>query len=590
MRTETVDAARATLPVGVRSREPRWARPLLRAGAVLLAALHTVAAVKRQSMNEDGINYLDVGSAVAGGDWHAAVNAIWSPLYALLIGTIVNVVQPSPWWEFPVVQMANLGIFVITMFCFEFFWRELTSVYHAGPEPLERIPPVVWLTLGYSLWIWSSLALIRIWAVTPDMLVSACVYVAAGLLLRLGGQAPSRRLLAGLGAVLGVGYLAKAAMFPLALVCLTLAAGVLYWRGHRPARVGFAVLGFAVVAGPFVLALSLEAGHPTFGEVGGFTYMKHVNRLRYPHPEETLAHVNGTRAHPPRLLREDPPVYEFADPVAGTYPLAFDPGYWTRGLAPRIDATQQLTAITSNGILYFELFLRRQGVFVAVVLLLLVLAARPLVRDGAAQAALVLWASSAFALYSLVYVSPRYIAPFIVLFWAGLLASARWPALPSHRRLATAGSWILVASVWMNIGSANLEDVGKFLRFTPGPPSDPGPAVAIQEPSGGPSDPHPAIAEGLRQVGLRPGDPVGFIGYSFSAFWARLARVRIVAEMEPHHAPPFWSSGEEGQADVLAAFAAAGVVAVISEPTDVASIPAGWSRVPGTEHLVYLLR
>jgi hypothetical protein len=583
-----IDRTEAAESVHADDRVPRWLPHLLRATALGLGALHTFTAVRRQSMNEDGINYLDMGSAITAGDWHTALNAIWSPLYSVILGVVVGLVQPSAWWEFPVVQMTNFVIFAFTLICFEFFWRELTTSYHAGPERLRRWPAAAWLTLGYSLWIWSSLALITLWAVTPDMLVAACVYVASGLLLRVGRRPSSRSLLIALGLVLGLGYLAKAALFPLGLVCLVLVAGVLHGASRTAPRVAWAVLGFGVIAGPIVLSLSVAAGYVTFGDVGRFTYMKHVNRLRYPHWEETIAHVHGTPLHPPRRVLESPPVYEFASPVPGTYPMSFDPGYWTRGLSPRIDPTQQVTAMASNGLFYFDLFVRQQGVFIGAVLLLLAYAARP--RDCLGQAALVLWSSAAFALYSLVYVTPRYVAPFVVIFWAGLLACTRLPAAPASRKVAAAGAWILVAAIWINIGAATAEGLGKVLHFSPGLPSDPAAPAVMGATPARPADPQPAIAEGLRQLGLKPGDTVGFVGYSFSAFWARLARVRIVAELEPRHAAQFWSSSGDAQSEVLGAFASAGVVAVVAEPSGDASVPPGWSRIPETQYLVYFLR
>lgn len=77
-----------------------------------------------------------------------------------------------------------------------------------------------WCGLGYAFFIWSSFNLIEIWAVTPDMLVAALVYLAAVVIVRIRFGAASRRTFALLGIVLGLGYLAKAAMFPMAFIFL----------------------------------------------------------------------------------------------------------------------------------------------------------------------------------------------------------------------------------------------------------------------------------------------------------------------------------------------------------------------------------
>src|SRR5215470_106225 len=47
----------------------------------------------------DGVSYLDMGDAFMKGDWSAAVNAYWSPLYAVILGLAVEAFRPSPVWE-----------------------------------------------------------------------------------------------------------------------------------------------------------------------------------------------------------------------------------------------------------------------------------------------------------------------------------------------------------------------------------------------------------------------------------------------------------------------------------------------------------
>src|SRR5688572_23167303 len=153
---------------------PGWLRWACRLMAVAIGALHTVVAIRSQSMNEDGIGYLDLGQAWWQGDWDSVMNLTWSPLYAWIIGGVVQLTQPSVWWEFPVVQICNFVIYVLALLAFEYFWRQLARAYYtpAGGQGVEaRFPPAVWMALGYSLFIWVSLNLIAVWAVTPDMCV-----------------------------------------------------------------------------------------------------------------------------------------------------------------------------------------------------------------------------------------------------------------------------------------------------------------------------------------------------------------------------------------------------------------------------------
>jgi hypothetical protein len=455
---------------GIRSRVEvaGWIRHALRFLALGIAALHTVVAIGRQSMNEDGVNYLDIGTAYMNGDWQSAINGIWSPLYSWIVGAIVHLVRPSVSWEFPVVQMTNFGIFAIATLCFEFFWRQLTQRYYGdspGAGASVRFPPALWFAFGYSLFIWSSLNLIEMWAVTPDMCVAALVYLAAGMLLRLNRGEASASTAVLLGIVLGAGYLAKAVLFPLGVLCILL-AGIVRGGSLSPARrMLLPLTSFAMVAIPFATTLSIASGRVTFGDVGRFTYLKHVNGLEYPHWGRTVDQVDGIPEHAPRRLIESPAVYEFAQPIGGTYPLSFNPAYWTQGLSPRLDAAKQLRALIANGQFYFNLFVREQGgvVVIALLLILMTVASGGRISVFSPEMALVAWSVAAFALYALVYAEGRYVAPFVVLLWSGLLATVTFPDLTPYRRLVSVGGGILAMVVWVNIGALNVQGLAALL-------------------------------------------------------------------------------------------------------------------------------
>jgi hypothetical protein len=148
---------------------PGWLRFALRVIALALGAAHTAVAIIQQSINEDGIGYLDMGAAYLRGDWEMAVNGIWSPLYSWILGAVIYIFEPSIHWEFPAAQLTNFIIYAIALVSFEYFWRELTARCHSqvGNETGQlQIHPVAWLLLGYSLFIWCALVLVQIWAVT----------------------------------------------------------------------------------------------------------------------------------------------------------------------------------------------------------------------------------------------------------------------------------------------------------------------------------------------------------------------------------------------------------------------------------------
>jgi hypothetical protein len=546
-------------------------------------------------MNEDGVNYLDLGDAWWHGDWGAIVNTTWSPLYAWILGTVVNLTRPPVWWEFPTIQVTNFMLFAVTLLSFEFFWRQLSVTYYAirpGEGEVARFPPVAWHAVGYSLFIYVSLNLIAVWAVTPDMCVSAIVYLAAGQLLRLDrpdARAPVALLL---GFALGAGYLAKAAMFPLGLVCIGLAVLLSSSGLGRWARLVRILAMFLVLAAPWMAVVSSSVGHPSFSDVSRFTYLKHVNGMPWPQWQQAAASLAGTAEHPPRQIFDDPPVWEFARPIGGTYPLGYDPAWWTRGLEPTIAAGSQLQAVAANVAYYFELFVRMQGGFLAIVATLLILSfgsgKRSLRMDG--PASLVLWALAAFGMYALVYAEVRYVAPFVLLFWAGLVARVRLPAGEAWRRVATVGGTLLTLFVWVNIGAFNLEGLAGQLGLSAERQTGAVAHATSRSLSDGPKANHPEIAAALQEMGLEPGTHVAFVGYSYSAYWARLARLRIIAEIHPEDTDRFWSVDPARQADVLKSFRDAGASAVISEPPGIPAAATDWQAIGDTGYLVRILQ
>ncbi len=92
-------------------------------------------------------------------------------------------------------------------------------------------------------------------------------------------------------------------------------------------------------------------------------------------------------------------------------------------------------------------------------------------------------------------------------------------------------------------------------------------------------------ARALQALGLRPGDRLASVGNSFEAYWAQIARARIVAEIPEGESDKFWREEEGAQARALDAMTAAGARAVVADWSPAAPVPPGWVRVDD-EHLV----
>jgi hypothetical protein len=74
-----------------------------------------------------------------------------------------------------------------------------------------------------------------------------------------------------------------------------------------------------------------------------------------------------------------------------------------------------------------------------------------------------------------------------------------------------------------------------------------------------------AITIALRALGVRPGDEIAVIGDGMGAYWARLARVHLVAELPSSAAETFWAGDSALQRRVLDAIAGTGARAVVAD-------------------------
>jgi len=562
----------------------RWLPILFWLLAIVLGSIHTWAAMTSHSMNEDGISYLDIGDAYIRGDWYIALNSVWSPMYSWILGLVMYIVKPSMHWEFPVVHLVNFALYLVALICFAIFWKQLRQWQQERALENDLIlPEWAWLSIGYLLFIWSSLSLIQIWSVTPDMLMAIFVYLAATLVVRIRRGAIAWSSFALLGIVLGLGYLAKAFMFPMGFVFLGMAlltAGNL----RRSIPLALVALGiFLLLSSPFIVLISQAKGRFTFSDAGKLTYVRHINHVPYPHWQgETSG--NGTPIHPSRKIFNNPPIYEFGSPVGGTYPISYDPSYWYEGVTARFDWQNQAESLIANGLVYLDIFFRQQGVLLISVLILYLMGPRLSLRrmNIVRSWGLSLVALAAFGLYGMVLVAERYIGVFFVLFWADLLAGVSLSPTQIHKRLVAVVSALIVVFMLANLLIFNLQG---FVDLA----GKANPTSTTHQQAGPPSWPG-EVAQTLHQLGVQPGDKVAVIGYAFtSSFWARLARVKIVAEMFDWEAEPFWLGDAETQDRVLGAFADAGAKAIVAENVPGYASLNDWHQVGNSNYYIYIL-
>ena len=540
---------------------------------------------QRQFINEDGISYLDMSDALLRHNWHLLINPIWSPLYPFLIGIVTWLTRPSAQWEVPLVHVLNFVIFLGALASFEFLLRQVISVLRrengrGDADSAAPLPVWIWQLLGYSLFAWSTFGML--WAprmVTPDLCVAMFVYLDAGLLLSLRASTKRSRTCLLLGLTLGLGYLAKAILFPMAFVFMVVAFFVIGdWR-KAVLPLAMAFLLFCAVAAPLFISMSRRVGRPSYSEVGNLNYAWHVN------------HVNGGKValgpffpsasgpppylkHPLTLLHERPDVFGFREPLAFSYPPRVDMEYWGAGTKVVFNPRNQLRAIRKNlTVLFVDVhILPLSGLIGGALIFLLmspnspqrfknILRSWPLLVPGVAG----------IALYLIVSVEPRYVAPFLVLVLLGLLPGILLQN-PNDATKRTAITVIIATSMMVLSALFVIYHLAGF-------------------PRGEPLGTFLQVGESLNRAGVLPGEDVGIIGDgSDGCRWARMARVKIVAQILREDTNDFWSiSDPRAKAEVYDAFARAGAKAVVAEETPPPSGFADWQRLGDTHYYVHFL-
>jgi hypothetical protein len=516
----------------------------------LAAVLALDAWTNRFFIYSDGISYLEIGRAYSHGDWAGALNSYWSPMYSWLIALMFLIFRPSPEWELPVFHIVNLLGLLAAMPCFEFLLRRVADAFPSSNKSAFRFA-------GYAVFAWCVLDVVPAGEFRPDPLLLAPVFLVLGLMLVPRNKFFSYHAVI-IGISLGFAYFVKtASLFP-ALIVLGM---LLLMRGVRKSMI--AALALACLIGPFICALSISKGRLTVGDSGRLNYGWEVNGL------ERSTHWQGG-LHPTRQILTSPRVFEFATPVPGSYPPWRDPSYWYEGLRTNFNLAAQLRTIYANG---------KTVLWLMVSCPVMVLAACAAIRRRKGLAAgwpMLLPSLSAIALYTMVFVDKRYLAPWLIGIALPLIA------------VASIGS-----SIWLTIlkGSAIVS-----LAFFLEPIGFNAMKLAAELETGFRSNPYCHLVSELQSLGVRPGDPVGYVGMSIDSYWASLLPVRIVTEVPVSYmrssdgkfsiglkdVQTFWGDANK-RSEAIVAMKRAGAKVIVADSIPDSSDTMDWLRL-GSEH------
>ena len=533
-----------------------------RAIAVALGAVQAWAF--RYEANPDGVSYLDVADAYREGRWGDAPNGYWSPLYSWWLAVGAAILRLSPSADFVLAHVMNFLAFIAALVAFEYFLRGVDSF----PDELSAMRQDrtrEWWILGYSLFLWATLRLIGLGNITPDTLLAAAAFLVAGLLIRMRHAGAQWRHAGTLGVVCGLGYLTKLAFLPLTIVFLGVAA-VLWGRNKRAILlVLLAAACLALVAAPYVVALSGAKGRFTFGDTGRIAYAWMVNGVRSEVHWQGGPPTAGVPVHPTRQISVTPEAYEFAAPLRATYPPWYDPSYWYEGVAVSVAPLTQARIAFGYLPRIFDLHAPLLLLAVAVLLALRVKAqsARGALRRGWF---LILPGLAALVMYASVFFETRYVAAFVVMVWVGvLLTLERFTPIAWRRGLWLGAAVVLFVSTVPSL-TPRLRALLPRARNAQGD-----------------------YASFLIESGVRPGDEVAIIGDGHYAYWARLARIRLVAEVPSRSAADYWRNGRDEQQALVEKFRLAGAVAVVAVDAPRGLELFGWRRSADGKLAVLLL-
>ena len=528
------------------------------------------------------VSYLDMGSYFFHGHHGAIINGFWNPLYALLYGLTMAVFKPSMYWEYPTVHLLVFIIFLLTMVCFDYFLKQLMQLCpdfapaKKGSSDLDW----VWITIGYSLFLWSSLQLIGVNKETPDMLVAGFFYLSCGLLVMIATGRAKWGTFLGLGVTLGLSYLTNFFVLPIAFLIVVTAWLV---AKQRARYVTISAIAFVAIAAPFISALSAQKGRFTYGGPATYAYTTSVNQIPHHHWQ---GDSKMPLTHPTRQIFAAPATFEFREPFKGTYPPEYDPTYWYEGVRPQVHIGQEIKVFASNLFYEFEtLFFSLNGILLTTMFLVLYEAGRGwlILKEVLRYWFLIVPSVATAVLYALVFYNGQYLAaPFVVLLLCVLLSAASTRDLPSSRLL----SGVAVLQFAMFLGLVGFPPLLHLVDIHPWHSREPERASYQQ------------VAAKAAELGLRPGDQIASLDASNlgNAMWAHLARVQIIAEVYywPGHpegaANNFWNADPLTQEKVIQKFSQTGARAVISQDAPTGAGADHWLEIGTTGYYLHWLK
>ncbi len=542
----------------------------------------------RLDADDNTVTYLDIGNYFFHGHHSAIINGFWSPLYSFLFGLAIRVFKPSLYWEYPVVHLVLFAIFLFTMACFDYFLAQSMRL-RADVDLEERTsltPDWVWITIGYTLFLWAALKWPGVNILTTDLLAGGFLYLSCAFLVKIRSRRANWKVFVGLGLALGLTYLTKFFLLPICVLILLIA----WLLARQNARyLMISTILFILITAPFITALSVQKARFTYGEASTYDYAVSVNRIpRYHWQGDTKTPL----AHPTRQIFVAPAAFEFKEPFKGTFPPQYDITYWYEGIKPRVQFAQELKVLVSNlrlefGTLNFAL----DGILLSALFLALYETGRgwQIIADVLRYWFLIVPCVATAILFALVFYIPQYLAASFVVLLLCLFLSAVITR-PGSRLLP--GVAVLCLAVFVAlVALPSMLHAFNIHAFRAGRTDMPS---------------YEQVAKKALEMGLKPGDQVASLNDSNfgTSEWAHLAHIQIIAEVpfiyglpegDPYnfwnkHENNFWNADLQTQERVLQKLSETGARAVISQDAPSGPGAGRWLAMGNTGYYLYWLK
>ncbi len=548
----------------------------------------------------DAVAFMDIADALRTHDFALVINGYWNPMYAGALAIGQSIAHPSRVSELQTFYWVNFWIFVACIFACIYFVRSLVLLREPNAANTPVLSPPALTLLALALLFFGFQRELGFGAVRADALLLFFVFLAASFLLRL--QATQRFLFYPLlGIALGLAYLTKSfAFLPSAFLLTAIFVFGLTRKATQRTRIlsGAILAGilFAAIAGPYVLAISKQRGRFTTGESARLNYSFFIDNTGRWHEWHSgdLGHATASFKHHEQLIVDTPPVYSYAQHPIGTYPLWFDPAYWTDTLQPHFWLKGHILRFLRNIVVFVRFLVGHLEALVVLAVLLLTGCFFPRQRrDWLPFLPVALWGLLMIAIYFPIDLQDRYLTGAFLLFLLPLFAmlrssSATQPSTQTPTQTSTQTAAIASALALLLAGLA-VADAAADLGFRRRTLSTTG------YPRGAYSKEIYPAAQGLNDLGIGHGQTIACFGDAAcytDHYWARIAGTPIRAEIEvpdggdPNH---FWQANAAHQDEIIAALRARNITAIVAYFQPSGNVPLGWHQLGTSDVFAYPL-